>query len=151
MTTGHTDAPRPGDCIHHNDGSHTLVDEWYDWVYAQGKVGDWWWGQEIGWHDAPYVTDRILWIIVPLPAKRLAEGSYGPTTDAATGELIRIYPEHAGPTPQHPSGNWAAPGPVNGWDGNVDAPTLRPSIFVGGGSAHPGWHGWLTAGKLSHA
>ena len=32
---------------------------------------------------------------------------------------------------------------VWGWDGNEDAPTLKPSIL-----AHGQWHGYLTAGKL---
>ena len=32
---------------------------------------------------------------------------------------------------------------VWGWDGNVAAPTLTPSILV-----HAGWHGWLQAGQF---
>lgn len=32
-----------------------------------------------------------------------------------------------------------------GWDGNVTAPTLRPSLRC---TAHRQWHGWITAGQL---
>ena len=39
--------------------------------------------------------------------------------------------------------NWARSGPVIGWDGNEDAPTLHPSIDV------PGlWHGFVVNGWL---
>ena len=31
------------------------------------------------------------------------------------------------------------------WDGNIESPTLTPSILRRGGC---GWHGWLKAGKF---
>ena len=35
------------------------------------------------------------------------------------------------------------------WDGNLEAPTLSPSILVHENPGwSPGWHGWLRAGKL---
>lgn len=133
--------------IHHHDHSTTPTDDWYSAVFdaeSGAEVGDWWWGEE---------TDgtRVMWIVVPIPADRADHGSYGPRVADGEGELIRIYPSHEGPSDKHPTGNWAAPGPVNGWDGNEEAPTLRPSIFVGGTTEHPGWHGFLTKGELSTA
>ena len=39
----------------------------------------------------------------------------------------------------HPSPSWE-------WDGNSEAPTLRPSVHsMPDGKSH--WHGWLTAGE----
>ena len=35
---------------------------------------------------------------------------------------------------------------VWGWDGNLEAPTIHPSIATDAGDAK--WHGWLLAGKL---
>lgn len=35
-----------------------------------------------------------------------------------------------------------------GWDGNRDAPTLTPSIRVGGGKSPEIWHGFLRAGVM---
>ena len=43
---------------------------------------------------------------------------------------------------EHEPQNWAAPGSVNGWDGNEEEPTLSPSIVAGK------WHGYLRGGKL---
>jgi hypothetical protein len=37
---------------------------------------------------------------------------------------------------EHPKSTWD-------WNGNLDKPTLRPSIHAQGGI---GWHGWLTDG-----
>ena len=140
--------------IHHDAEPPTVTDDWYDYVFAakSAKIGDWWWSREIGWHDDdPTEPLRVLWLIVPIRDERRLKGSYGPLSPDGAGELIRIYTSHEGPTVKHPSGNWAAPGPVDGWDGDVDAPTLRPSIWVGGSSDYPGWHGYLTDGKLSNA
>lgn len=40
-------------------------------------------------------------------------------------------------------------GPKWGWDGNVDFPTLVPSINVDGGhGVNDHWHGYMRAGKL---
>lgn len=136
--------------IHHADGSETKTDDWYDAIFRAsdgGKVGDFWWGVEVSYEGDAAIETRVLWLIVPIPDERAQEGSYGPL--AGGGELARLYPSHEGPSEKHPTGNWAAPGPVNGWDGNVDEPTFRPSIWVGGTTDHPGWHGFLTKGKLS--
>ena len=39
--------------------------------------------------------------------------------------------------------------PVWKWDGNKEAPTITPSILVNSVPGwNPGWHGFLTAGKL---
>ena len=47
--------------------------------------------------------------------------------------------------------NWAEPGPINGWDGNEEFPTLAPSIqakeTVDGVEVN-GWHGYLISGRL---
>ena len=62
-----------------------------------------------------------------------------------------------GPTPdgvplllhvEHEDNNWAAPGPVKGWDRNMEQPTLTPSIQVLEHGEPTGWHGWLTGGRL---
>lgn len=129
--------------IHHADHSETRTQDWYNAVFdadSGADIGDWWWGEE---------TDgtRVLWLVVPIPDDRADHGSYGPLVDG-TGELIRIYPSHEGPSDKHPSGNWAAPGPVEGWDGNIEEPTFSPSIYVGGSTDHPGWHGFFEKGKL---
>ena len=61
--------------------------------------------------------------------------------------LVRIYVEHA-------ADNWAVSGPAHGWDGNIEEPTLSPSIQVMtgvDGKAVPGWHGWLQHGELRSA
>ena len=46
----------------------------------------------------------------------------------------------------HEQGNWAQPGPINGWDGNLEKPTLSPSILVEGV-----WHGFLENGEMRTA
>ncbi len=39
--------------------------------------------------------------------------------------------------------------PVWKWDGNKELPTITPSILVSAvPNWNPGWHGYLTAGKL---
>ena len=52
--------------------------------------------------------------------------------------------------PSHGENNWESPGPVRGWDGDEDHPTLTPSILVKT-EAGGGWHGYLTAGELHSA
>ena len=47
-------------------------------------------------------------------------------------------------------GNWSAPGDVLGWDGDLDQPTLHPSMLVQSESGG-GWHGYLRAGVLVDA
>ena len=62
------------------------------------------------------------------------------------GEHLMVYTSHA-------QNNWAAPGEVMGWDGNLDAPTFSPSIGVlhGDGSSGYQWHGFLEGGTLRDA
>ena len=45
--------------------------------------------------------------------------------------------------------NWSAPGNVSGWDGNLDEPTLNPSIGVWNNdeTAYV-WHGFLRKGIM---
>ena len=45
--------------------------------------------------------------------------------------------------------DWASPGPVKAWDGNLERPTLTPSIQTL--PEEGGWHGYLTAGNLVDA
>lgn len=52
--------------------------------------------------------------------------------------------------------NWARPGDSEHWDGNVDVPTLSPSILVPAhetrdGGHCPGWHGFIKQGKVYEA
>lgn len=57
-------------------------------------------------------------------------------------EWIQVYP-------MHEPDNWAQPGPVNGWDGNREAPTFDPSIDCSCRGKHPGgWHGYIIAGRV---
>ena len=44
----------------------------------------------------------------------------------------------------HAPNNWAKPGEIEGWDGNIEKPTFTPSIHIPGG-----WHGYLTEGELT--
>ena len=45
--------------------------------------------------------------------------------------------------------DWASPGPVKSWDGDLERPTLTPSIQTL--PAEGGWHGYITAGNLVDA
>ena len=58
---------------------------------------------------------------------------------AERGQHVLLYMNHQ-------RGNWAAPGDKSGWDGNLDSPTLSPSILVPGE-----WHGFLEQGTLRDA
>lgn len=50
----------------------------------------------------------------------------------------------------HAENNWAEPGNVPGWDGDLENPTLEPSIVVPGDGGGPErWHGFIVRGKLS--
>ncbi len=52
----------------------------------------------------------------------------------------------------HKPGNWAAPGSKSGWNGNLETPSLRPSIRVPNRhSPEPvdSWHGFLVNGILT--
>ena len=41
--------------------------------------------------------------------------------------------------------NWKTPGPVRGWDGNLEQPTFNPSIWL---LNREGWHGFIRNGDL---
>ena len=118
--------------LHHADGSLEPSADIFDEIYDRGRVGDWWWGRT----EVDGEMHRVLWLVVPMVARE----KYGPRI-RGEGELIAAFPSHI-------DGNWALPGPVNGWDGNLDEPTFSPSIFVGGSSDYPGWHGFLRKGRL---
>lgn len=122
--------------IHHSDGPPTIPDDWYDFVFDDGKSGDWFW-QSIKRNDG--LSHRCLFAIVPSPRGF----GQGPLKDRGL-ELIQVFPRHA-------DGNWAVPGEIDGWDGNEQSPTFTPSIFVGGNTDDPGWHGFIRNGKLSNA
>ena len=47
--------------------------------------------------------------------------------------------------------NWARPGAVLGFDGNLDEPTLSPSIGLRDGAGGWQFHGFLEKGVLKHA
>ena len=114
---------------HRPDLPPEQVADVYDRVFDNPDVepGDWYWGRD-------EAGRRVLWLLVPD-----LEGRDQGTLTPHGVELLRLYARHA-------SKNWAQPGSVNGWDGNEEAPTLRPSILV-----PDGWHGFLEAGKLRAA
>lgn len=59
------------------------------------------------------------------------------TVDGEQFEVAVLYTDHA-------TGNWAKPGPVSGWNGNIRLPTLTPSVQMPRG----GWHGFIRRGRL---
>jgi len=44
---------------------------------------------------------------------------------------------------RHAEGNWARPGPKNGWNGDRERPTFKPSI------QSDAWHGFITHGEFT--
>ena len=52
---------------------------------------------------------------------------------------FRSLPIYRGPVTDHPGWHW---------DGNLDKPTLTPSIFAKGLQGEDIWHGFMTAGRL---
>ena len=56
-------------------------------------------------------------------------------------ETARIHTETDGK-------DWTNPGPVKGWDGNIERPTFSPSIWL---SDRKGWHGFIRNGDLHSA
>ena len=127
--------------IHHPGGHIEPVRDWYDYFFAEvgekgGHPGDWIWSTV----EIDGVVHRCLLAIFPLVGETAAErdriGQRG-------GELVEIFPSHQ----PNPIG-WARPGPVTGWDGDEDHPTLNPSIFIRGGTKTPGWHGFFRRGNL---
>ena len=69
---------------------------------------------------------RVLWLLTPDQRVKIKASP------------VVLYMEHA-------VGDWAQPGPVNGWDGDEEEPTLSPSIVAGP------WHGFLRNGQLVEA
>ena len=57
------------------------------------------------------------------------------------GEHIRLYMRRA-------PDNWAEPGDTPVWDGDLDAPTLSPSILVRDSDGAEVWHGFFERGRL---
>lgn len=108
------------------------------WAYGAGA---WCWRRYAPLHPDRDVNDTIdeehpdgnghsRALLVVVPAPRFESGV----------ELIRVLPYHA-------PGNWARPGTVCGWDGNIEEPTLHPSLdrtIEGAG----GWHGWFRRGNI---
>ena len=47
--------------------------------------------------------------------------------------------------PRHEPGNWSQPGPRQGWNGDRERPTFKPSIQA------PNWHGYIIHGELTTA
>ena len=75
---------------------------------------------------------RELWFIAPCDAP-----------ESKGWEVARIYCERS-------ANDWAkpGPGPVSGWDGNVERPTFNPSIWL---RDRKGWHGFIRDGDLHDA
>ena len=121
--------------LHHAKGPPTIPDHLYDEIFDNGNLGDWYWTDVI----IDNIKYRSLYILIP------SLRGYGQGELEERGiELISVFPSHA-------PNNWAQPGSSNGWDGNEANPTLSPSIFVGGNSDNPGWHGFFEKGQLRNA
>ena len=121
--------------IYHAKGTPTISEDFYDYIFDNGKVGDWWWDRTTSPEGKSY---RVLRIVVP----SLRGEGQGPL-ESRGAELITVFPSHA-------ENDWSKPGNDNGWDGAEAEPTLSPSIFVGGNSDNPGWHGFFSKGKLTN-
>lgn len=121
------------DVIHHPGQTTSEVEDWYDEFFGpHSRPGDWIWSRTDG--------HRTMLIIFPLIGMAPALHNQ---LEQNGGELIHIHVNHQ-PNPR----GWADHGPINGWDGDEDSPTLHPSIFVRGLESSPGWHGFLQAGQL---
>ena len=102
------------------------------------RTGDWtgFWAYGVGamqWRSVRDPEDRgpIRVLFVLLPRIGMPEG-----------EPHMLYVERL-------PDDWAAPGQVKAWDGDVDRPTLNPSIQTL--PVEGGWHGYITAGNLVDA
>ncbi|MCY3933467.1 MAG: hypothetical protein OXH70_17295 [Acidobacteria bacterium] len=122
--------------LHHADGRTSVPEDLYNHIFNEGKCGDWFWSSE----NRDGKVHRTIWILVPAVGNP-ATGK--PLADRGL-ELAIVFPIH-GPN------NWAEPGDINGWDGNEEAPTLEPSIWVRGETDNPGWHGFFRHGRLVSA
>ena len=52
---------------------------------------------------------------------------------------------------RHAADNWSEGGDVKGWDGDLDAPTLSPSLLFKNASGEDLWHGYLRRGEFVQA
>ena len=96
---------------------------------VNGNHGDWWWVN----NESEIVKQNVSAIIFLVARKPLS----GAPENSDTWP-IRVYT-------QHHENDWCTPGPVNGGDGNINAPTLKGSINA------PGiWHDFMEKGKIRH-
>lgn len=94
----------------------------YGYAYNDYTVGNWWW--KIAGEDGPL----CMRLIVPSPRP----AGFVP---------VRLFMR-----PGYLNGrmDWSVPGDLEGhWDGNIERPTLKPSILV---PDH--WHGYVRNGVL---
>ena len=117
-------------------GARKIVTDWYDWFFEHGMPGDWKW-DSLTHSDGsgPYL---VLLGIFPLIGREPAGAN---KIELRGGELCDIYMSRQ-------SDDWAQPGPVTGWDGNRDAPTLNGSIYIRGREEVKGWHGFIHEGRM---
>ena len=69
---------------------------------------------------------RALWFLAP------------DVTGKRRWTLARIYMNRS-------ATDWAVPGDVEGWDGNLERPTLHGSVWL---RDKKGWHGFIKDGEL---
>ena len=120
--------------IHHPGHSFEEAEDWYVRFFDSGRPGDWLWNQL----EIDGQVHRTILMIVPLvPRDHRTRGKLA----RRGGELARVFVD------RQPD-NWNEPGPVRAWDGNEDAPSLNPSIFVRGEAEVKGWHGFCHRGEL---
>ena len=98
---------------------HPLSDAFFDY-----GVGAMCWSIEGG--------RRVLWFLAP------PVGSKNPKVQF---DLIRIYTERA-------EKHWSSSGPIKGWDGNLERPTLHGSVWL---RDRKGWHGFIVNGDMRDA
>lgn len=106
----------------------------FDWIdeydnFCKYGVGAMAWGQV----NTDKGSHRVLYVLVP------------DLHHNAQATLLCLYVEHD-------NNDWTHEGPVKGWNGNVEHPTLHPSIQVLDADGNPtGWHGFVVAGGLVDA
>ena len=102
-----------------------------DELWARGEDSDEFWEHGVGaFRWVTFDGHRACLILVPSSAGGADAG------DGRGFVPVVVYP-------MRQADNWAAPGDVNGWDGNEDRPTFTPSIDVPG---H--WHGFIVNGVI---
>jgi hypothetical protein len=89
-------------------------------LFEKGQIGDW-----------CFVNDfQDIWLCYPTPSGVPGE---------VLRDIIHLYIHKANESFTR-TPNWV-------WDGNIEAPTITPSIRVNAGRSSE-WHGFLTAGKV---